>query len=274
MKLAVFSSDSYLFSYFFISIKIYKLKMKHTKSLVLFFVYLICSSAYINSLESMNLPLSISQSVTKRIFEKNSQELENNGPLSFIELESKNNLFENTKSTSELQNLIELELKNSFSSQFFNGRKRRYTEDGRLCAAAFSQNGQTFYDCTSSRSPDGQLKNREWCYVNPGEKGSKWGYCKPVMNYDKVREANQHQLKLVTQECRKVQDEIESFISPAEDILNELKKIIQNHADLDNKINLIVRQVQTIKSNVGNLFSIKTNWEKEEVKVLSKSYIN
>ncbi len=245
--------------------------MKHTKSLVLFFVYLICSSAYINSLESMNLPLSISQSNNKKVFHKNSQPLGKNGPHSFIELESKNNLFENSRS--ELQNLIELELKDSFSSQFFNGRKRRYTEDGRLCAAAFSQNGQTFYDCTSSRSPDGQLKNREWCYVNPGEKGTKWGYCKPVMNYDKVREANQRHLRLVTQECRKVQDEIESIISPVEDILNGLAKIIKNHADLDNKVNLIVRQVQTIKNNVGNLFGIKTNWEKEEVKVLSKFLI-
>jgi hypothetical protein len=93
------------------------------------------------------------------------------------------------------------------------------------------------------------------------------------MNYDKVREANQRHLRLVTQECRKVQDEIESIISPVEDILNGLAKIIKNHADLDNKVNLIVRQVQTIKNNVGNLFGIKTNWEKEEVKVLSKFLI-
>jgi len=245
--------------------------MKQKKSLVFFFVYLICSSAYINTLESMNLPISISQSINRRIFDKNSKSWDINGPLSFIELESKNNLSENNQANSELQNLIELELKNRFSSQFFNGRKRRYTEDGRLCAAAFSQNGQTFYDCTSTRSPDGQLKNREWCYVNPGEKGTKWGYCKPVMNYDKVREANQRYLKLVTSECRKVHDEIESFIAPAEDILNELKKIIRNHADLDNKVNLIVRQVQTIKSNVMNLYSIKSNWEKQEVRVLRKN---
>jgi len=56
-----------------------------------------------------------------------------------------------------------------------NRRKKCYTEDGRLCAAAFVHEGVTYFDCTSPRSPDGNLKNKEWCYVDIGVKGRNWG---------------------------------------------------------------------------------------------------
>jgi len=43
--------------------------------------------------------------------------------------------------------------------------RHRYTLDGRLCAGSFAQNGKTYSDCTSDKSPDNKQENKEWCYV-------------------------------------------------------------------------------------------------------------
>ena len=68
-------------------------------------------------------------------------------------------------------------------------KRKRYTKDGRKCAENFVQDGKVYGDCTTSKSPDGQIKNEEWCYVEAPEKGAKqWDYCKPVMDWDKARQ--------------------------------------------------------------------------------------
>ena len=78
-------------------------------------------------------------------------------------------------------------------------RKKRTTQDGRTCSQAFVQDGKTYFDCTNARSPDGQMKNKEWCYVDLSQQGAKkWDYCKPIMDYDKVRAANVLSLKEIT----------------------------------------------------------------------------
>ena len=71
-------------------------------------------------------------------------------------------------------------------------KRKRYTKDGRKCAENFVQDGKVYGDCTTSESPDGQIKNEEWCYVEAPEKGAKqWDYCKPVMDWDKARQKAQ-----------------------------------------------------------------------------------
>ncbi|KAL8270762.1 hypothetical protein Esti_005317 [Eimeria stiedai] len=78
---------------------------------------------------------------------------------------------------SELQKLTE-----------FRPRHRK-TVDGRLCAAAFVHEGQTFTDCTDARSPDG-VTGREWCYVEVqllGKGPKDWEFCTPPLNYNALR---------------------------------------------------------------------------------------
>jgi len=183
--------------------------------------------------------------LSSHIFETNAQNKltiytkNNPGPLSFISLNEKESI-ESKLSEAEIMRL-ETSLKEMFLSQLQSKKRKRYTQDGRICAAAFVQDGKTFFDCTSTRSPDGELKNREWCYVDPTQKGDKiWDYCKPIMDYDKVREANQ----------------------------NLLKEII------DNKVNLLLKDISTSNNNLANLYSIKTQWENEENLIISKVNFN
>ena len=191
-----------------------------------------------------------------------------NGAVSFLELEDHEKLQVNAE---ELMKL-ETNLKEMFMAQMINRRKKRYTDDGRQCAAAFVQDGVTYFDCTAARAPDGSLKNKEWCYVDIGVKGKNWGYCKAIMDYDKVREANQKYLSELTVECRKVNDEIEFYVAPAEAAISDLDKLRSEQAELDNKVNLMIRDVETVSNNLLNLYSIKSEWEKEEIKTISKFY--
>ncbi len=145
--------------------------------------------------------------------------------------------------------------------------KRRYTEDGRLCASAFAQDGQTFFDCTSTKSPDGQNKNREWCYVDASQKGDKpWSYCNPIMDYDKIREHNQNILKDFTVKARKVNEEVEKSINPGEQALSQMRKTKQGLAELDMKINTQTKELETMNNNMQSLYNTKDQWEIEEKK--------
>ncbi|KYK70234.1 PA14 domain-containing protein [Toxoplasma gondii TgCatPRC2] len=68
-------------------------------------------------------------------------------------------------------------------------QQHRKTIDGRLCAAAFVQDNQTYTDCTDARSPDG-TSGREWCYVEVqllGKGPKDWNYCSRPINYSKLR---------------------------------------------------------------------------------------
>ncbi|KYO03734.1 LCCL domain-containing protein [Plasmodium gaboni] len=68
-------------------------------------------------------------------------------------------------------------------------QQHRKTLDGRLCAAAFLHDDQTYTNCSTSLSPDG-TSGREWCYVEVqllGKGSRDWDYCRDSINYDKLR---------------------------------------------------------------------------------------
>lgn len=88
-----------------------------------------------------------------------------------------------------------------------NRRQHRRTVDGRLCAAAFVQDDQTYTDCTTARAPNGAVGvseawillhpylplcvfytsgGAEWCYVEVqllGKGPADWNYCLPPIDY-------------------------------------------------------------------------------------------
>ena len=144
-------------------------------------------------------------------------------------------------------------------------RKKRFTQDSRTCSQAFVQDGKTYFDCTLSRSPDGNVLKKEWCYVVASQRGSKdWDYCKPTMDYDKVRMANQMSMKEITIDCSKINNDISQNIGPAQNALDELKRVKDGQADLDNTINLMLKKIQIINNNLVNLYNTKTQWENME----------
>ena len=70
--------------------------------------------------------------------------------------------------------------------------KKRFTKDGRACATAFAFDGKVFNDCTDTMSPDNKNTGEEWCYVDANAGGNpNWGYCKPILDYDRVRKKTQ-----------------------------------------------------------------------------------
>lgn len=91
-------------------------------------------------------------------------------------------------------------------------KNHRRTVDGRLCAAAFVQDDQTYTDCTTARAPNGTAghygsditlwprslcelngSGGEWCYVEVqllGKGTSDWNYCVPPINYGNLRSSS------------------------------------------------------------------------------------
>lgn len=171
------------------------------------------------------------------------------------------------KSEEKSKELLKLtaNLRNNLMMMQTNRRKKRYTQDGRLCASAFAQDGQSYFDCTTNRSPDGLLLNQEWCYVDEGAKGDRpWDYCKPTMDYDKIREETQNQIQQFTVQARKTLGSVEANIGPGQSALDSLKRVRTGQAELDSKINQLIKEILTLNSNMQNLFNTKDQWEKEE----------
>jgi Fibronectin type II domain len=186
--------------------------------------------------------------------------------MSFLEFSEKDRSMNKDSELYKLESRMEEKLGTAL---WVNHKKKRHTTDGRMCALAFVQDRVTYYDCTTARNPAGEISSKEWCYVDPTEKGSNWGFCKSIMDYDKVREANQNYLSELTVECRKVNDEIEAYINPSVESLNYLKDVKEGQADLDNKVNLFKRDITVLNRNLLELYNIKRNWESEEINCIS-----
>ena len=88
------------------------------------------------------------------------------------------------------------------------------------------------------------------------------------MDYDMVREANQQELLAIGIEALKVKEEVIKSIKPAEIILKELNRVISGQAELDNNINLMVRQVASIGDQLKTLNERKAQWEMKEFKMV------
>merc|ERR1712232_716195 len=68
-------------------------------------------------------------------------------------------------------------------------QQHRRTVDGRLRAAAFVQNRETYTGCTDAPSPKGD-SGRPWCYVEAqlvSGGGGSWNYCAPIADYAALR---------------------------------------------------------------------------------------
>jgi hypothetical protein len=104
----------------------------------------------------------------------------------------------------------------------------RKTKDGRKCADKFNADNDTVItnDCTSKSSPDGKDTGEEWCEVDPSEEGNpNWGFCEPILDYDKVREKVRDLMGEEIPEIRKIKDEEEKLIPVGMQLLATYEKI-------------------------------------------------
>jgi len=167
----------------------------------------------------------------------------------------------NSKELSKLENKLEMEL---YSKQAKRGKKR-YTIDNRLCQNPFKHKGEYFFDCTSTETPDNTQTEKEWCYVDSPQAGDKtWEYCIPILDYDKVREYVQIEMKKISIDAKKLNEDVINVISPAQAALDELRKIKESQSSISTKISELSNEITIISNNIINLNDLKTRWRRLE----------
>ncbi len=97
----------------------------------------------------------------------------------------------------------------------------------------------------------------------------KWDYCRPIIDYDKVREKNQYELNVITVEARKVNAELIDLIKQSEFAMKELKGIRDGHAELDKQILLMTRATKATEYNLGNLYALEVKWKNAEDRAIA-----
>ncbi|CCF75456.2 cleavage and polyadenylation specificity factor subunit 5 [Babesia microti strain RI] len=145
-------------------------------------------------------------------------------------------------------------------------RFARRTVDGRLCAAAFIQDDQTYTDCTNATAPDGS-NGIEWCYVevqliNKGSSLKDWGECEPPTDYDRIRALNTRKIlekfelaKQMTSELELHTNRLQKHIAKFKNwdlSYQNLSKTMQKLSDISSKSN---KQLNLVKET-GNKITL------------------
>ena len=135
----------------------------------------------------------------------------------------------------------------------------RYTKDGRMCASLFIFEGTTYEDCAITRTPDGQNNKEEWCYISSPERGEKtWDYCKPILNYDKVREEAQRLYKQLIHTIRTTRSKYgDVVIKESNMVIQETDNIIKEYSNIAQLYKSIPEDIKTIQSNYDYVLTLK-----------------
>jgi len=181
----------------------------------------------------------------------------------------------NTKSNTQFNTNIKLASKTKTNEgdmlklkTVTTGRKVRYTIDGKPCSDVFVRDGQTFFDCTKIRSPDGQKNELEWCYIENPKPGMKdWGYCEPIMDFDKVREYNLMEMKTITTKANEIGVDIKQNLVPAKNALDELKKHKISSAELVENIESVAKTLINLNKKMNSLLVDQELNEKFELSI-------
>jgi hypothetical protein len=156
------------------------------------------------------------------------------------------------------------------------GARKRYTKIG-PCASAFVVDNQTHTDCVINVTPPGGGDaTKEWCYLDsswPVEGNKNWDYCIPIMDYDKVRLANQMEMLEIIKSLRQLENEISNVLLPGQQALADLKRVKNGQAEIDSKIATLLQAMGTLGINIKNLYDLKEQWTKEEQKAVEAASI-
>ncbi|CEM32701.1 unnamed protein product [Vitrella brassicaformis CCMP3155] len=168
-------------------------------------------------------------------------------------------------------------------------QQHRKTIDGRLCAAAFAQDGLTYTDCTDATNPDGAT-GREWCYYERVVKGRPdgWNYCVPVVDYDAVRSSASEAFTELTSQARVVLDRLnhesgrlmkeeaiyETVCGAEHEAVGAQISKVESLLDKGNHciagVEANINKIQTIKSAISTL-EMERQKEEESMELNSKN---
>ena len=145
--------------------------------------------------------------------------------------------------------------------------KKRYTLEQKPCATSFKHDGKFYFDCTDHKAPDGSVSSREWCYLDSPELGGKtWDFCVQIIDFDKVREANQEIMATTSQNAKKLIEQIKGSLGPAGESLNKFNKLKDSQQKIGVEISNFVSESTNISSGLENLFNKKNIWGSIETK--------
>jgi hypothetical protein len=144
-------------------------------------------------------------------------------------------------------------------------KRRRKTQDNRLCARAFNQDGKSYFDCTKARTPSGEINTQEWCYVESGYTDKrKWDFCTPIIDYNKVRATNMQILKMLTKDIISINKEITVNITPAQRSYEDLKMVKTNQDKLVANLVEVAQKISNIDETINKLSKEKDQCDLEE----------
>ena len=148
-------------------------------------------------------------------------------------------------------------------------KKNRVTVLGNKCMKIFKFNNKEYNDCTLDRSPDGQIPEKEWCMIVPTDKTNDiWQFCKPDMDYDKIRFEVQNIIKGLTEESRKIIDKLNEKSLLEDKKINQHLQLITLQGSLFNKINSLYSDSLATSNAIDYLRKIKVEWEELESKAV------
>ncbi len=175
--------------------------------------------------------------------------------------DDKSKLKEQTTELSKLEEKMHSEI----SSLQAKRGKKRYTIDNRQCQNPFKQNGQYFFDCTDTETPDKSQSGKEWCYVESPQAGDKiWEFCSPILDYDKLREHVQNEMKKISIDAKKLNDDVGNVIGPAQKALDDLRRVKESQSQISTRLSELAKDIATLANNIINLNDLKNQWRKLE----------
>ena len=153
-------------------------------------------------------------------------------------IESSNMLKSKTDDNLQTNNESKLTLRDLLQSVDASSVKKRITEGNQQCDSLFRANGQDYKDCTLDKAPDGQIPHKEWCYIEKTPNMTKvWDFCKPDMNYDKIRATIQNTLNKLTIDTRQINEDINKITPQMVSLLGSHVSLGKVQEDLTSRVN-------------------------------------
>ncbi len=88
-----------------------------------------------------------------------------------------------------------------------------------------------------------------------------WGYCVPVLNYDKVRKKANEYINSLIPETRKVSEFIYNQGIPSSNVIDIVEKLKNQQGDNNDKTNIHLKKLKEIEKKFQALQNIKSNVE-------------
>jgi hypothetical protein len=160
-----------------------------------------------------------------------------------------------------------LTLRDLLTASLGTKRKIRVGKEGSIkCKGSFTFGGRDYFDCTSDKTPDGSKTNQEWCMLEDNEQTKKWDYCKPDMNFDKIRQEIQRIISKLTVTSREMQDKFDKIVPQETALIQDYQNLKNSQADLTQKVSELNKNTEACKNGMEHLTSLADEWNKLETK--------